>query len=443
MSLPRPWFHCALALGGLLLSVASVAQVGRVELGAAASQADLTMGCLYPMTERAAIYGQDSIAGVQVALIELQAMREAGDKVPRLRVIIDDDQSKASYGVGLAKNFIHQDGVQVLCGMVSSGVGLAVSELAKREQVLMIGTDHASSRMTLEKGHPWYFRVTNDTWTSMAAGARYLQALQKETGWKRLAFIGPDYEYGHVSRDDLHEAFARLGVAFEDVTELWPRLYEPDYSAYIAALEQAKPDVIVSALWGGDFHAFVTQAAGTRLFETSRLANFDTGGNYDFLVSLGDKAPPGLILSARHHNNWPDTPRNRSFVQRFQALNGRYPTYAAQGAYTGVMVLAKAFEKAGGSTDTQALIHALEGLEIALPEDPPGFVSRIDPRTHQLQQTQAIGTPVANSQFPPAQVMLGNWAVYSAQELQMDSATINRRLATHAAGKPRPEGRAP
>ena len=438
MSLPRPWFHCALALGGLLLSVASVAQVGRVELGAAASQADLTMGCLYPMTERAAIYGQDSIAGVQVALIELQAMREAGDKVPRLRVIIDDDQSKASYGVGLAKNFIHQDGVQVLCGMVSSGVGLAVSELAKREQVLMIGTDHASSRMTLENGHPWYFRVTNDTWTSMAAGARYLQALQKETGWKRLAFIGPDYEYGHVSRDDLHEAFARLGVAFEDVTELWPRLYEPDYSAYIAALEQAKPDVIVSALWGGDFHAFVTQAAGTRLFETSRLANFDTGGNYDFLVALGDKAPPGLILSARHHNNWPPTARNRAFVERFHSLTGRYPTYAAEGAYTGVMVLAAASQKAG-ATDTESLVTALEGLEIALPEDPAGFVSRIDPLTHQILQTQAVGTPVRNSDYPPAQLMLGEWSVYSAQDLLPDPAVRARRQA----GQTHPEGHAP
>lgn len=425
----RLWAYCLLTLSGLLVSVSASAEVGRLELGVPASQADLTMGCLYPMTERAAIYGHDSILGIQVALNELQARRVAGEPVPRVRVIVDDDQSKASYGVSLAKSYIHKDGVQVLCGMVSSGVALAVSQLARQEKVLMIGTDHASSRMTLENGHPYYFRVTNDTWTSMAAGARYLQALQKKTGWKRLAFIGPDYEYGHVSRDDLHEALNQLGVKFEDVIELWPRLYEPDYSPYIAALEQAKPDIIVSAIWGGDFHAFVKQAVGSRLLETSRLANFDTGANYDFLVSLGNKAPAGLILSARHHNNWPDTERNRSFVERFHRLSGRYPTYAAQGAYTGVMVMAKAYEKTGGVTDTQALIHALEGLEIALPEDPPGTFSRIDPVTHQIQQSQAIGTPVSNTDYPPAQLMLGDWSVYSAQELQLDSATLKRRLA--------------
>ncbi|MBH3426397.1 ABC transporter substrate-binding protein [Pseudomonas alkylphenolica] len=440
MQLPFSHLPTVVALSALLLAHAGSAHAGRVELGAAASQAELTLGCLYPMTERAAIYGQDSIAGIQVALSELQAQREAGQQVPRMRVIIDDDQSKASYGTSLARAFIRKDGVQVLCGMVSSGVAIAVSQLAREEKVLMIGTDHASSRMTLENGHRYYFRVTNDTWTSMAAGAHYLKALQAKTGWKRLAFIGPDYEYGHVSRDDLHEALRQLGVQFDDVTELWPRLYEPDYSAYIAALEQAKPDIIVSALWGGDFHAFVKQAAGTRLFETSRLANFDTGGNYDFLVALGDKAPPGLILSARHHNNWPQTPRNQSFVERFHTLTGRYPTYAAEGAYTGVMVLAKASQKAGGATDTESLVNALEGLEIALPEDPPGFVSRIDAQTHQILQTQAVGTPVRNDDYPPAKVMLGDWAVYSAQDLLPDPAVRARRQATQIRN---PEGHAP
>ena len=438
MQLPFSHLPIVVALSGLLLAYAGSVQAGRVELGAPAAQAELTLGCLYPMTERAAIYGQDSIAGIQVALSELQARREAGEAVAQMRVIIDDDQSKASYGVSLARSFIRKDGVQVLCGMVSSGVALAVSQLARDEKVLMIGTDHASSRMTLESGHRYYFRVTNDTWTSMAAGAHYLKALQAKSGWKRLAFIGPDYEYGHVSRDDLHEALRQLGVQFDDVTELWPRLYEPDYSAYIAALEQARPDIIVSALWGGDFHAFVKQAAGTRLFETSRLANFDTGGNYDFLVALGDKAPPGLILSARHHNNWPPTARNRAFVERFHSLTGRYPTYAAEGAYTGVMVLAAASQKAG-ATDTESLVTALEGLEIALPEDPAGFVSRIDPLTHQILQTQAVGTPVRNSDYPPAQLMLGEWSVYSAQDLLPDPAVRARRQA----GQTHPEGHAP
>jgi len=84
MSTMRQWAYGLLALSTLLVSPLSSADVGRLELGVPAADADLTMGCLYPMTERAAIYGHDSIIGIQVALNELQARRVAGEPVPRL-----------------------------------------------------------------------------------------------------------------------------------------------------------------------------------------------------------------------------------------------------------------------------------------------------------------------------------------------------------------------
>ena len=431
--LAHPALNAAALLASLVLTIGD-ANAARVVLGAPAGEANLTMGCLYPMAGRAAMYGQDSIAGIDIALRDLEAERAEGRETPRLRVIIDDDLSKASYGVRLAEDFLRNDEVDVLCGMVSSGVAQAVSRVAQRERVVLIGTDHASSRMTIEAGHRYYFRVTNDSWISMAAGARYLRDLQAGTGWKRLAFIGPDYDYGHVSWTDLQQSLDELGVQYETVAELWPKLYEPDYSLHTAALLQAKPDIVVTSLWGGDFIAFVKQAAGSGLFESTRLANFDTGANYDALVSLGEVPPPGLILSARHHNNWPDTERNRRFVATFEQLNGRYPTYAAQGAYSGVMAAARAVQAAGGKTDSESLVEALEGLRLDLPEDPPGFASWIDPVTHQIVQAQAVGTLERNDRFPPAKVMVGNWSVYPAAELRPSPQLIERRRAQARSG---------
>ena len=200
------------------------------------------------------------------------------------------------------------------------------------------------------------------------------------------------------------------------------------------ALQAARPDVVVAALWGGDFIAFLKQAAAaTGFFDRIRLANFDTGGNYDVMVALGSTPPPGLILSARHHNNWPDTPLNRWFVSSFHALEGRYPTYAAEGAYAGIIAIASAVRKAGGAKSTERLVGALEGLVLDLPEDPPGYQSRIDPATHQIAQAQAIGEVVADGAFPPAKVMLGRWVVYPADLLQPTAAVISRRRS--AAGQ--------
>ena len=325
----------------ILMSVASGKAWARIEFGAAPDQADAIVGCMFPLAGRAAIYGRDSIGGMKLALADLEA--ELGPKAaPKLRILVEDDRSKASFAQRIAEDFVQHDGARFLCGIVSSGVAQAVSRVAKERRVLMIGTDHASSRLTIEDFHPYYFRLSSDTYTSMAAGARYLADLQKKNGWKRLVFLGPDYDYGHVSWLDLRSNLDRLGVRYEVAGEYWPKLYEPDYSSYIAELANARADIVVTALWGGDFVTFLKQAMSSGLQARTRIANFDTGGNYDVLTSLGQHAPTGLILSARHHNNWPDTPRNRKFVADFHQQEGRYPTYAAEGAYSGIIAIGRA-----------------------------------------------------------------------------------------------------
>lgn len=419
----RRWLAVALAMVTWSLSCQA-----RIELGASPKTADATVGCMFPLAGRAAIYGRDSIAGMKLALADLASEKQSGT-APRLRILIEDDRSMASVGTRIAENFISRDKVRFLCGIVSSGVAQAVSRVARAHQVIMVGTDHASSRLTIENFHRYYFRVSNDTYTSMAAGARYLADLQKKNGWRRLAFIGPDYDYGHIAWRDLEDALTRIGVRYELTGQLWPRLYEPDYTAYIAELMAAKPDVVVTALWGGDFIAFLKQVKPSGLLEKSRLANFDTGGNYDVLISLGDQVPTGLILSSRHHNNWPDTPRNHKFVDDFYRLEGRFPTYAAEGAYAGILVIGRAMELAGLRATNEQLIHALEGLQIALPKDPVGDISHIDPETHQIVQAQAIGEVVPNSAFPPSKMMLGHWVVYRSEELQPPLDLIRSRRA--------------
>lgn len=132
---------------------------------------------------------------------------------------------------------------------------------------------------------------------------------------------------------------------------------------------------------------------------------------------MGSELPEGLILSARHHNNWPETKKNSDFVTEFHKRTGRFPTYAAEGAYAGIYAIAKAVEEVGNPDDTEALIKALEGMELSLPEDPEGFISVIRPETHQITQVQAIGTTVVNNDFPPAKVMLGNWKIYQGEDI--------------------------
>ncbi|MFP2771055.1 ABC transporter substrate-binding protein [Oceanisphaera sp. KMM 10153] len=400
---------CKLLLLAILWVVPSTQ--AEIALGTDDSEAQVRVGCLFPLSGRGGLYGLDSVVGIQVALDWIQ---QQPIDYPRLQVLIADSRSKASRATRLAREFVQERRARFICGVVNSAVALEVARVVASEQAFFIGTDHASPRLTDADVSPYYFRVNNNSRQSMYAAAHYIKDSFKSSREAplRISYLGPDYDYGYQIWQDLQQALRQAGVRFDIVTALWPSLYEPDYTPYIEALKQQPTDLIINSLWGGDLVAFIEQANQASLFQHADFANFDTGGNYEVLAALANDMPAGLILSARHHNNWPPTDYNRWFVERFHALSGRYPSYAAEGAYAGILAIAETMRTVGVHASDAEISTALKGLRLRLPEDPPGFVSYMDPVTHQLQQVIAIGRSQPDDRLPPATKLLGDWKVY-------------------------------
>lgn len=403
------------------LALLALACFGQLAL---AQEKEILIGAMFPLTGRAGVYGMDSIAAMEMAIEEINA--KGGAAGYKIKYVNTDDKSKPDFAVTVAKRYISEDKAHFLFGIISSAVGLAVTEVSKQNKKIFIGTDHAATDLTVENLQPYYFRVSNSTYQSMAAGALYLQELQKTKPWTTIAYIGPDYAYGHSQWDELRFCLDRLGVKYKVVGEYWPKLYEPDYTSYITSLAKDAPDILVSGFWGGDTVAFIKQATPFGLFDKSLYFHPDAGGNYELLSAMGDELPPGLVLSARHHNNWPDTAENKTYVKKFFERTGRYPTYAAEGAYAGVYFIAEAVKKVGNPDDADALVKAMEGLKLKLPEDPEGFTSSMDPKSHQMVQVQAIGVVKENKDFPPATRMLGDFKVYKAEDLMPPQEWIDK-----------------
>jgi len=382
---------------------------------AGAQEKVIKIGAMYPMTGRPGQYGLDSVDAAEMAVEEINS--KGGVAGYKLELLNTDTKAKPDYAVRVTKRYITEDKVHFLFGVVSSAVGLAVTEISKQYKKIFIGTDHASTQLTTDKLQPYYFRVSNNTFQSMAAGALYLKELKQTKPWETLAYIGPDYAYGHDQWEELRYNLDRFGVKYKSVGEYWPKLSAPDYTAFITAIMKDKPDILVAGFWGGDTVAFIKQALPYGLFTKMLYFHPDAGGNYEVMQGMGAELPLGLVLSARHHNNWPDTDLNKQYVQKFFQRTARYPTYAAEGAYAGVYAIAEAVKKVGNPDDTEALVKAFEGLKIKLPKDPDGFTSYIDPESHQIVEVQAIGVTVPDDKFPPAKRMLGEWKVYKAEDL--------------------------
>ncbi|SNZ19655.1 ABC transporter substrate-binding protein [Cohaesibacter gelatinilyticus] len=369
------------------------------------------VGCLYPLTGPGGLYGRDSAIAIEMAQ---DFLRSSTDKAyPVLDVSIEDTRSKTLRSIQIARKFIEEDKVAFLCGVVSSNIARAVSERARESETFFIGTDHASPSLISEALHPFYFRVNNGTRLSMLAGAKYIkQKYEHQNKPLKIAFIGPDYDYGYQAWEDLRAFLSSMNMELDIRGEYWSKLFETDFITYIQQLSRSDIDIVVSGHWGLDLVTFVKQANQLGLFNQTQIMNFDAGGNYEILAELGNDMPLGMVLSARHHLNWPPTKRNREFVEAFREKAGRYPSYAAQGAYTGILAIAQAVHQAGGVADKEAIRVALEGLKLNLPEDPEGFQSYMDPDSHQMMQVQAIGRTMFNNNFPPATSQLGEWSIY-------------------------------
>ena len=368
------------------------------------------VGCLYPLIGPGGLYGRDSVAAIKIALDDLAESTQYD--YPTLEVLFGDTRSKSLRAVQIARSFIKDDKVDFLCGVVSSKIALEVTDVAKENEVFFIGTDHASPRLIDEMLHPYYFRVNNGTRQSMQAGAKYIKQYYSHKSNLKIAFIGPDYDYGYQAWDDLRYFLKQEKVPFKIVGEYWPKLFETDYSIYVHELNASQPDIVVNGHWGQDFVTFIKQAKPLGLFENTNIMNFDAGGNYATLVAMGDDMPIGLVLSARHHVNWPETERNRHFVETFRERVGRYPSYAAEGAYAGIIAIAESVRLASNKNDKNQIRHNLENLVVNLPEDPAGFSSHMDPVSHQILQVQAIGKTIHSSKYKPAKVLLGDWFIH-------------------------------
>ena len=242
----------------------------------------IKIGALYTMTGRGGQYGKDSEVAIKIALDEVNKQGLPGGA--KLDVIITDDKNP-QYAVSVAKRYITDEKCKFLFGIISTAIGLAVTEVSKEHKVIFVGTDHAGTDLTANKFQKYYFRSSNNTFQSMMAGAYYLKDESKN--WKKIAYIGPDYAYGRDQWMELKWGLDKLGVKYQVVGEYWPKLYEPDYTSYITAIMKAAPDVLVNGMWGGDTVAFIKQAKPYGLFDKMKYFHVDAGGNYEALAALG------------------------------------------------------------------------------------------------------------------------------------------------------------
>ena len=160
----------------------------------AADPKPIKIGLLYSLSGLAAVYTKGTVIGHQIAAEEINANGGllGGRKI---EYVIRDDKLKPGNAVEEFRRMVTRDKVDFVMGVISSGVALAVSEVAKEMKVLFVDTIAQTAALTEEQGHEYVVRTQHQQ--------RHHRPHRGAGGgkgpWKTYYFIGPDYEWGHGS----------------------------------------------------------------------------------------------------------------------------------------------------------------------------------------------------------------------------------------------------
>ncbi len=319
-------------------------------LARAASPPPLRIGVLNDMSGVYADYqGIGSVIGAQLAVADFGAL--PGGRA--IEVLSGDHQNKPDLGASIARRWIDTEGVDMILDVPNSAVALAVAEIVREKNRVMIGSGAGTDALTGKACTPTFVHWTYDTWEAGHALGRAVVA----QGGRKWFFLTADYAFGHVLEDSMAEAVKAAGGTV--LGQVRHPLGTADFSQYLVQAQASGADVLGLANAGGDNTNTLKQAQEFGLSRTMRMAGPVV--NINAPQALGLAAMGGILMVTPFY--WDRDEACRAFARRFQAKHPRrnMPNDMQAGCYSATLVYLATIAAGGGkSDDGEAVVAAMK-----------------------------------------------------------------------------------
>ena len=293
------------------------------------------------------IGGPNSVAAANMA-VEDSRLRAKGWKI---EVVSGDHQNKPDVGVNIARNWIDNEKVDIITDTPNSGVALAVSNLAKEKNSIVLNSGAATADLTGKACNANTISYTFDTYM-LANGTG--KALTK-AGGDTWFFLTADYAFGHaLERDTSAVVTANGGKVLGGVKH---PLNTADFSSFLLQAQASKAKIIGLANAGGDTTNAIKQASefgitagGQKLAALLLFVND--------VHALGLKIAQGLTFTESFY--WDMNDQTRAWSKRFQKVSPKnaMPSMTVAGVYAGVLHYLKALDAMGSNPHDGAKVVA-------------------------------------------------------------------------------------
>ncbi len=316
----------------------------------------IKVGVVSPISGPGAILGQGIVANAKLWAEQVNA---SGGLLGRpVELLIQDTTTDPKTAAEKAK-FVIGEGVDVLTGPVYGTEWGAVRPIAAEAGKILLQPVYYHGG--------WYDELL------FVTGAVPEQHVDKFIPWlvenygKKFYFIGSDYNYPHAINALAEEII--LGLGGEIVGEEYVAFGTTDFTAALARISKAQPDVVFGNVVGTDAIAFMKQFYDAGLNKTITMYE---PIDQSFVSAIGVEQVEGVAVAQGYFETL-DTPTNKAYVEAFKKVEPNIPPVdISVSAYVALQFWAEAVRLAG-TTDPQSVKVKLEGL--TLKDTPVGEVT--------------------------------------------------------------------
>ncbi|ARE41153.1 Branched-chain amino acid ABC transporter, amino acid-binding protein [Rhodovulum sp. P5] len=320
-----------------------------------AQDCPIKIGALAPLSAPGTVVGGEAMRDAMI-IAEEEVNASGGVLGCNIDLVVGDSEGLPEKATAVMEKLITQDGVVAVGGGYHSSVGVASKDVADARGVPVVFAETWNDTITGDK-QKYIFRIAP---LSSWASATIWQFVLTLPGIEKAAILTENTDYGIPASEE-----TKRGLATGDVDSVIfsVDIGTQDYAGIVERIKAEDPDIIITLVTGEAAYNFTQQAAdagigpldlpfvtGQDALESGAYWTNVPDGQYAFVQRIG--VPSNLY-----------TEKGKEFAEKYKAKTGKSDVegYAME-AYDSIILIAKAITEAG-STDGDAIVTALEGIE--------------------------------------------------------------------------------
>ncbi len=326
----------------------------------AASAQDIKIALISSKTGPLEAYARQTETGFNLGIEYLTGGTMAIDG-RKIVILSKDDQGKPDIAKSLLEQAYADDNVDLAVGTTASGSALAMLAVAEDAKKILIVEPAVADSITGDKWNRYIFRTARNSTQDALAGAVALGSEEVS-----VATLAQDYAFGRDGVTAIKDALAATKSKAKVVFEEYAPQNTTDFTASAQRLFDALKDKpgrkIIVIIWAG-----ASPFSKIMELKPDRFGiDVAPGGNI-LPVLKSYKTYPGIEGAVYYYYGFPKNQMNDWLVAEHRKRFNAPPDFFTAGGMAAASAAIAAIKKAG-STDSEKLIAAMEGMEFDTPK---------------------------------------------------------------------------